>query len=736
MRLIATLFLLCGALTLTGQTIRVSDQHNLPLAQVEIWQLPNTFWCLTDENGHPAKPLSAQHSYRLFAPGFEVTIVHGPSFPSLITLQPISGWLNEVVTTASRTERSKRELPLQVTTLSPKRMEQSNAPTLAEGLNLQPGLRVEVDCQTCNYTQIRMNGLPGPNTQILINGMTIFGAMSGLYGLEQIPASSVKTVEVVRGAGSVVYGPGAIGGTVNILLQKPENQSFEISSDLTALGMQSPDVSTRVASSIYKTEHAAVSATGTLRSRMAFDANNDGFSEISQINQQGLTLQGAFGTGPSTWNAHAAYLREVRDGGDQLNLDPDQRQQSEWRESNLLLATLENTLQTNLGEWQSYAGASATLREHYTGFGGPDGFGNTENFLLNAGTRLSGMVQAKGLHRWVAGLDFQAENLYDAVPGYGYAVNQQTRQLGIYAQDEWRISGGHALQAGVRFNLHNALSTPLLTPRIAWKWDLAPLWSTRLSWGLGFRPPQLFDTDLHISFAGGGVSRVFLDPNLRPEKAQTVSAELEFRPSTSSTLSITGFYTRQTDPFILAEGAADSLGNQVLIRSNGLGATVAGATLQGALAHERWSMEGAFTLQMAAYDEAVQWSATATPEIDFLRTPQAYGYLTLARTWNRWTLSGTATLTGPMKVPHFGGAPGVPEDELTISPWFVDLGLRASRGFSIGKMNAEAWLGVINLLNAFQTDFDQGPNRDSNYIYGPSRPRSVTAGFRLSLGKN
>ena len=186
---------------------------------------------------------------------------------------------------------------------------------------------------------------------------------------------------------------------------------------------------------------------------------------------------------------------------------------------------------------------------------------------------------------------------------------------------------------------------------------------------------------------------------------------------------------------MLEEGTPDSLGNQVLIRSNGQAATIAGATLQGAFTGTRWSLEGAFTAQIARLDEAVEWSASAPAESDFLRTPQAYGYLTAAHTYRKWTFSATATVTGPMKVPHFGGAPGVPQDELTISPWFADVGVRVSKGFSMGRVNAEVWMGLINLLNAYQADFDTGPNRDSNYIYGPSRPRTITAGFRLALGK-
>jgi outer membrane receptor for ferrienterochelin and colicins len=87
-----------------------------------------------------------------------------------------------------------------------------------------------------------------------------------------------------------------------------------------------------------------------------------------------------------------------------------------------------------------------------------------------------------------------------------------------------------------------------------------------------------------------------------------------------------------------------------------------------------------------------------------------------------------------MLVPHFTGAPGVPNDVLHTTPWMLDVGVKLSREFKIGKRwGLETWVAVINLFNQFQTDFDQGVNRDSNFIYGPARPRSLNAGFRLDL---
>lgn len=87
-------------------------------------------------------------------------------------------------------------------------------------------MRVETDCQTCNYTQLRMNGLAGGYSQILINGRPIFSPLTGLYGMEQIPTNMIERIEVARGGGSSLYDSSAVGGTVNIITKIPKENEF------------------------------------------------------------------------------------------------------------------------------------------------------------------------------------------------------------------------------------------------------------------------------------------------------------------------------------------------------------------------------------------------------------------------------------------------------------------------------------------------------------------------------
>ena len=108
-----------------------------------------------------------------------------------------------------------------------KKIEKVQACNISEVLSFQSGLRVETDCQTCNYTQLRINGLSGGYSQILINGKAIFSPLAGMYAMEQIPSNMIERIEVIKGGGSSLYGSSAIGGVVNLITKLPKTNSFD-----------------------------------------------------------------------------------------------------------------------------------------------------------------------------------------------------------------------------------------------------------------------------------------------------------------------------------------------------------------------------------------------------------------------------------------------------------------------------------------------------------------------------
>ncbi len=192
--------------------------------------------------------------------------------------------LDEIVVTGTKTAKRKTDSPVIVNVVNSQTLQNVQACTLSEGLKFQPGLRVETDCQTCNYTQLRMNGLQGGYSQILINGRPIFSPLTGLYGMEQIPANMIDRIEVVRGGGSSLYGSSAIGGTVNVITKVPIKNSCEVDYTYQRIHNQDNDHTlSGNATLISEERNAGASFFMNHRERGFYDANDDNFSEIPMI---------------------------------------------------------------------------------------------------------------------------------------------------------------------------------------------------------------------------------------------------------------------------------------------------------------------------------------------------------------------------------------------------------------------------------------------------------------------
>ena len=141
------------------------------------------------------------------------------------------------------------------------------------------------------------------------------------------------------------------------------------------------------------------------------------------------------------------------------------------------------------------------------------------------------------------------------------------------------------------------------------------------------------------------------------------------------------------------------------------------------------------TLQRSRYKEAEQWSENPniTPQKKMFRSPDVYGYFTSTFTpVKRFSASLTGTYTGSMLVQHLAGY--IPLDKAVETPDFFDMNIKLAYEFPLYKeLKLEVNGGVQNLFNAYQSDFDQGKNRDSSYIYGPASPRSYFAGVKMSF---
>jgi outer membrane receptor for ferrienterochelin and colicins len=487
--------------------------------------------------------------------------------------------------------------------------------------------------------------------------------------------------------------------------------------------------------------------------RQAYDHNGDNFSELPQL------ANNSFGANLFFKPRHnqklelsISSLNEFRYGGEMVNKPAHMALQSEERTHNVLMGGLD--YQINFNDDNSsfilYVAGQKTDRRHYTGIFPDDStdimnhlidppYGFTYNNTLQGGTQINHRLAdfLGGTNVLTFGAEYVYDDVLDSIQAYHYVLDQTTGIFGAFFQSDWEIRQGITLLAGLRADKHNLVDRVILSPRISLLYKLRTFTQFRLTWGTGFRAPQAFDADMHIAFAGGGVSRVVLSPDLVEERSHSLSGSVNYDKATENFIAgitLEGFYTKLNDAFYLQPIGQDQFGD-VFEKRNGSGASVQGATveLRGNY-KKKMQLEGGFTLQTSLYDEAVENIEGQEARREFLRTPNEYGYVTYSLTpGDRFSASLSGVYTGSMELVHFAGAPEQAVDEYVTSPSFFEFAVKVAYTFRFPAVDSglELFCGVKNLTNAYQNDFDSGRNRDSNYIYGPAAPRTIYLGMRL-----
>lgn len=662
--------------------------------------------------------------------------------------------LDEIVVTGTKTFKRQTNSPMIVNVLGSKTLDGVQACNLSEGLKFQPGLRVETDCQTCNYTQLRMNGLAGGYSQILVNGRPIFSPLTGLYGMEQLPVNMIDRIEVVRGGGSSLYGSSAIGGTVNVITKIPRSNSYELNYNYQNINGQTHDNQlTGNAVYVSKNRNLGMSFFLNHRNRGFYDHNEDNFSELPMLKNTSLGTNFFFMPKENQkLELSLSNLNEYRFGGEMVDKPAYLTQQSEERTHNIWMGSADYQINFNKNKSSiiAYLAWQNTARKHYTGIL-PDSsedyqqhienppYGTSNVSTYNVGIQYNHKINnfLKGTNVLTLGAEYIQDDVYDEIPAYNYLIDQSTQNFGLFVQSDWEIVPSLTLLSGLRMDKHNLVQPLVFSPRASLLYKFKDNTQFRLNYGAGFRAPQAFDADLHIAFAGGGISRVALGSNLQPERSQSISGSINYDYPTERFIAgftVEGFYTRLDNAFFLQPMGEDAFG-EVFEKQNGQGATVAGATIElRANYDKKVQLEAGFTLQSSQFDEAVEYIDGVAGIKDFIRTPNDYGFAILTITPIK---SINATLnyvyTGAMKVPHFAGAPNQTVDEIITSKSFSELSAKFGYTIKVKQLQSkiELYAGVKNIFNAYQNEFDIGKNRDSNFVYGPAQPRTFFIGLKL-----
>ncbi|MEO1628732.1 MAG: TonB-dependent receptor, partial [Bacteroidota bacterium] len=368
-----------GQATLSG---KVSGPSGEPLGYVAVSLEGTGLGAIADGEGNYTIENVPDGNYTIHAMHLghrtaseQLSVVEGQSVETNFSLREDALNIDAIVVSGTRYERDRVNNPVVVNVLDNKLLNATQSIAISEGLNFQPGVRVETNCQNCGFTQVRLNGLEGAYSQILINSRPIFSALNSVYGLDQIPTNIVERVEVVRSGGSALYGSNAIGGTINIITREPVENSWEIGSNTALIDGDALDQTLNLNGSVVSEDlSTGVTFYGMSRKRDSYDANGDGFTELVELENTVFGARAFFKPGErSKISLDFSALEEYRRGGNRLDLAPHFTDITEELDHNTFFGGInyEQWSKDSRNKFSIYTSAQNTQRgSYYGGLGG------------------------------------------------------------------------------------------------------------------------------------------------------------------------------------------------------------------------------------------------------------------------------------------------------------------------------------------------------------------------------
>ena len=735
---------------IAGHVLDAHTQEHLSFVNVQVEG--TALGCLTDESGHfylknlPEGELTIVFSMMGYETEKRTVTLHRDTLIEMnVTIAETSFMIDNVVVTANKYETKQREVATIVNVIPPLIIESTTSNSMADVLNFQTGLRVEETCSNCGVPQIRINGLEGQYTQILMDSRPIFSSLASVYGLEQLPAGMVDRIEVIRGGGSALYGANAIAGVVNIITKEPNRNSFNISNSSAFTEKGTYDINTNMnASVVSENQKAGLFLFGVQRNRQQYDRDNDGYSDIPHLNSTTVGFRSYFKTSDySKITAEYHHTTEFRRGGYGIDsLQPHESPLTEQLKHNIDAATAKWDMYTadNKHFVSAYTSFQHIARDSYFGTNyNPNAYGKSTDIVSVTGAQYRfsypcGIMNAD----LSAGAEYSYNQLRDQILGYDRNTLQRVHLGGGYIQNEWKNRQWSILVGG-RLEQHSLLDKPVFSPRANIRYTPIEPIILRVSYASGYRAPQIYEEDLHVGAVGGEVSLISLDKNLKPEYSHSISGSIDMYKRFGKwdlNLTLEGFFTQLNDVFTLVENGHDAQGNLLLTRTNASGARVAGMNIETKIGFGHLlTFQAGYTYNHSRYIEPLQWSENPNiaPQRRMFRTPEHYGYfLCNIEPVKHFHIVTNGKVTGNMLVQHFAGY--IPEDEEVTTPTFFEWDFKLCYDIPLYKhYTLEINAGVKNILDHFQSDIDKGMDRDAGFIYGPATPRTFFAGINLKI---
>ncbi len=633
-------------------------------------------------------------------------------------------FLEGVVVTGTMKEVSKLESPVPVEVYSPAFFRANPTPSVFESLQNVNGVRPQINCNVCNTGDIHINGLEGPYTMVMIDGMPIVSGLSTVYGLTGIPQSLIDRVEIVKGPGSTLYGSEAVGGIINLITKKPSNAP-QVMVDVFATTWQ--EVNTDIGVKFNMGNKAqSILGVNYFNYQHPIDNNGDNFTDVTLQNRisvfnkwdirrkddKAFSFAGRY-VYEDRWGGEMQWNREYR-GGDEVY--GESIFTSRWEMFGLYQMPTNELINfqfsANGHNQNSVYGSTLYLADQYIGFG---------QFTWNKQLGLAHDLLMGAAYRYT----YYDDNTTATADGDNLTNQPSITHLpGLFIQDEIEINPVNKLLLGLRYD-YNSIHGNIFTPRVNYKWNtINKDHVIRLSFGNGYRVANVFTED-HAALTGA--RDVVFEEELEPETSWNGNINYVYRITSSENILInvdaSAWYTYftnkiipdyETDPnkitYSNLNGSSISRGASVNLDMSWASGfkVIAGATLMDVKVNEN--------------DESYRQLLT-----ERFSGVWSIGY-EFAKTG--LTIDYTGNVFSPMRLPLLGDLDDRPE----YSPWYSIQNIQLTKKLPRGW---EVYGGVKNLLNftpaansiarAFDP-FDEGVDFDSegNVTPTPDNPHALT----------
>lgn len=683
----------------------------------------------------------------IYSPDFDkITVpVHIPTDNYTIDVSKYMQELEEVVVTGGMKEVSRKESIVNVEVYSSDFFKKNPTPSVYDALQLVNGIRPQLNCNICNTGDIHINGLEGPNTMILIDGMPIVSSLSSVYGLSGIPSALIERMEIIKGPASALYGSEAVGGVINIITKSPQRSPLFFA-ELRSNSWLETSLDLGYKIKLGKKIHI-LNGISYFNYSNPQDRNNDGFTDITlQHRISAFQKWDIYRKKGRTFSFAGRYLYEDRWGG-QMDWNSNFRgtdsiygesiYTSRWEFISTYQLPLKEKVYFNLSlnghQQNSFYGDLPFMADQYIAFGQLFWDKRTARHDLLLGTSV----------RYIYYDDNTTATSLD-----NHNSPNRTTLPGVFTQDEIILAKNHKLMIGARYDFNN-YHGHIFTPRLGYKWSPNDNTSLRLNSGTGFRVVNIFTED-HAALTGA--RDVVIHEDIQPEKSYNVNLTFarDFRLNkTVFNLDISGFYTHFTNKII-----PDYEMNTNEINYYNLEGY---AISRGVNFNSSISFSGLLKLRLGATYTDVFSISNGIKENQIL-TEKFSGSWVISWQIKKWntTLDYSGKVYSPMELPLLNEMDPRP----LFSPWWSTQNILCT--FK-GINNLEIYLGIKNLLNWTpakngidiiarshdpfdkEVQFDQNgtpiptPNNpyaltfDPSYVYAPNQGLRFFAGIRYTL---